>query len=521
MRRGPRPHSLRHIAWMLLVLLCAACSTPSLEDEPLTIANTADGGILLTNNADGYTVSLPAGAQVDNSLGAIRTAVSWEGVRLYLYAQDTTPVLGQLRYINYSNTFLDESRGVTLVESIQRELGGCEAVCRRWTRRALSRIENDLPNYACFDVKYKLGRVYTLYFKYADTVSYEDDILPVAESFRVKSVTAEPPPEPRLGTTPGPALDRDTQAAFDALFSDNAPLTWGLFTPDILQRDQVDQIERAVDHEFPIYLLYSGFQTTSDGYPMLLEHRLYDLLDTVCPAGKIPELTLQTEPQPEGLMIYDVLDGVYDQFLHRYAADVAAYGRPVLFRLGNEMNGDWCCYSAFHTCRDADIFVEFYRYVFSIFQQEGANNCIWIFNPNHQSFPDFKWNDELLYYPGDAYMNVVGLTAYNTGTYYDTETWNTFDELYRDLYDAYVRRYAQPLMITEFASSSVGGDKPAWIADMFTSLPDYPAIKAAVWWNGVDYDWTDPDAPVISRPYLLDETAETLEAFRRGLSGIP
>ena len=190
MTRGPRPHSLRHIAWLLSVLLCAACAASPLADEPLTITDTADGGFLLTNNAGGYTISLPAGAQVDNSLGAVRTAASWEGVRLYLYAEDTAPILGQLRYINYSNTFLDKSRGVTLVESTHRELGGCEAVCRRWTRRALSRVENDLTNYACFDVKYKLDRVYTLYFKYGDDVSYEEEILPIAESFKLKRVSA-------------------------------------------------------------------------------------------------------------------------------------------------------------------------------------------------------------------------------------------------------------------------------------------------------------------------------------------
>lgn len=121
-----------------------------------------------------------------------------------------------------------------------------------------------------------------------------------------------------------------------------------------------------------------------------------------------------------------------------------------------------------------------------------------------------------MYYPGDAYVNVVGLTAYNTGNYYEGEQWSTFDELYQDLYSRASEQYAQPLMITEFASSSVGGDKVAWISDMFRSIRDYPRIKVAVWWSGCDMD-NSGETPVPARPYYLDETDETTQAFAQGL----
>ena len=182
------------------------------------------------------------------------------------------------------------------------------------------------------------------------------------------------------------------------------------------------------------------------------------------------------------------------------------------------MNGDWCPYNGYFTCRDPDIYVDFYRYIFDIFQQEGAHNAIWVFNPNGVSFPKFKWNSELVYYPGSEYVNVVGMTAYNTGTYYEHESWSTFDQLYSGLYADYTARYARPLMITEFASSSIGGDKAAWIDDMFRRLPDYPQIKAAVWWNSHDLDAADPENPVVSRPYELNETEASTAAFRRGIA---
>ena len=122
-----------------------------------------------------------------------------------------------------------------------------------------------------------------------------------------------------------------------------------------------------------------------------------------------------------------------------------------------------------------------------------------------------------MYYPGDEYVNVIGLTAYNTGSYYKGETWSSFDELYRELYQRTLQRYARPMMITEFASNSVGGDKVQWINDMFSSLSDYPMIKAAVWWNSADWDYSGSE-PVIARQYILEETQDTFNAFKDGLS---
>ena len=73
--------------------------------------------------------------------------------------------------------------------------------------------------------------------------------------------------------------------------------------------------------------------------------------------------------------------------------------------------------------------------------------------------------------------------------------------------------FSQPLMITEFASSSIGGDKAAWITDMFKQLPKYPAIKVAIWWNGCD--WAVP-GEVQARPYWVNETEQTLNSFKAG-----
>ncbi|WP_142386537.1 glycoside hydrolase family 26 protein [Bacillus sp. Marseille-P3661] len=228
--------------------------------------------------------------------------------------------------------------------------------------------------------------------------------------------------------------------------------------------------------------------------------------------NKIVELTLQTyfyKQDNEGVL-YKILDGQFDKELTQYARDIKKFGHPILFRLNNEMNGDWCAYSSYHHSKDTEIYKEVWKHFYKIFDQNGVNNVLWVWNPNHESKPGFAWNHSLMYYPGDQYVDIVGLTAYNTGTYYKGETWNNFYELYKPLYKEYTQLSEKPLMITEFGSSSYGGDKIQWIQNMFANIHKFPEIKVAIWWSGTDWDTNKNPA----RIYRLDESKEMLNVFK-------
>ena len=118
-----------------------------------------------------------------------------------------------------------------------------------------------------------------------------------------------------------------------------------------------------------------------------------------------------------------------------------------------------------------------------------------------------------MYYPGDQYVDIVGLTAYNTGTYYYQqvgETWQSFHALYDHLYSEYSTLFSQPLMITEFSCATQGGDKTAWTREMLSSIESYDRIKAAVWWDHVDYD---PSNGKIARDYRIQDVLDVFEEY--------
>jgi beta-mannanase len=211
--------------------------------------------------------------------------------------------------------------------------------------------------------------------------------------------------------------------------------------------------------------------------------------------------------------VYELLDGAHDAAIRAYARAVRECGAPVLLRLNNEMNGDWCRYCAYWTSQDPELFRAVWHHVFRTFADEGAANAVWLWNPHDLSFPPFRYNHAALYYPGNEVVDLIGLTGYNTGTYYPNERWRAFDEIYAPLYAEYALMFPRkPFAITEFACSAIGGDKPAWIRDALTRLPRYPRIRLAVWWNWIDRDGDQP-----ARPYRLDGPEE-LAAFENGIA---
>lgn len=294
---------------------------------------------------------------------------------------------------------------------------------------------------------------------------------------------------------------------------------WGLYQPlSVVNNDFSDiyKVENEIDAKF-------------DG---LLEYRYYfedmpvEGIKKAYEEGKIVQLTLQTSTvMNENLdgynPVFDIIDGMYDWRFRIMAKQIKEISHPILFRLNNEMNSDWTSYGSSACLDDPEIYVELWRKIYNIFKEEGVDNAIWVFNPNDESYPPCGYNSTIAFYPGNEYVQLFGVTGYNTGTYYAVENgekWKTFKEIYDNIMEKQHRIYGKfPWIITEFASSSVGGDKVQWINDMFNDLASYPNIKMAFWFNSADVDPRDETKKTIARPYWLNETKETAKAFSEGL----
>jgi hypothetical protein len=290
---------------------------------------------------------------------------------------------------------------------------------------------------------------------------------------------------------------------------------WGIYTDDIYNTgisETVPALEEELDYTFPVVLSYVH---SIHSFPT-------EFMEENWENGRIVELTYQlTENNNSDICGYSPLLELYrggdDSSIRAFAQAAKDFGHPFLFRLDNEMNSDWTSYGGVNNMADPEVFIAVWRQIYEIFQEEGVDNCIWVFNPNDRNCPPSRWNDGANYYPGNDYVQMLGVTGYNNGTYYAqwAEEWREFDTIYDSIQSLYTPIFENfPWIITEFSSSSVGGDKAAWIDNMFENMQNYPNIKIAVWFSSADYD----SEGNVARPYWLDETPETLAAFKKGLA---
>lgn len=181
-----------------------------------------------------------------------------------------------------------------------------------------------------------------------------------------------------------------------------------------------------------------------------------------------------------------IAGGAFDEYLARFAGQVKAWGRPMWIRFAHEMNGSWYPWSVGVNGNTASQYVAAYRHVVDVFRGIGATNVKWVWNPNV-----LLGSENLAaMYPGDAYVDWVGIDGYNFGAAQSWSTWASPQQVFGATLAAVRGVTAKPIAITETASTEQGGNKAQWIQAFFAMLKANPDIKAFFWFNlNKETDW--------------------------------
>ncbi|HEX3561708.1 MAG TPA: glycosyl hydrolase [Solirubrobacterales bacterium] len=181
----------------------------------------------------------------------------------------------------------------------------------------------------------------------------------------------------------------------------------------------------------------------------------------------------------------EIAAGKYDSYLRSAATQAKSmpFGE-ILIRFAHEMNGNWYGWSG-----DPSNYVAAWRHIVTVFHQEGATNVKFVWTPN----VDYGNYPFAAYFPGDAYVDYVGLDGYNWGTAgIGTNKWETLSEVFSRSYQMLTQLSAKPVMINEVSSSEIGGSKAAWIREGFLkTIPQkFPRVTAVVWYDrNNEEDW--------------------------------
>jgi hypothetical protein len=117
---------------------------------------------------------------------------------------------------------------------------------------------------------------------------------------------------------------------------------------------------------------------------------------------------LQSNPggDQSGVSLADITAGKYDSYLKSYAAEVKAYGKPILITFDHEMNGNW--YPWGYQAVTPKQWIAAWDHVRAIIHA-GAPNATFVWVPNVNVSSKYPMQD---YYPGATETGDVGIDGY-------------------------------------------------------------------------------------------------------------
>ena len=255
--------------------------------------------------------------------------------------------------------------------------------------------------------------------------------------------------------------------------------------------------------------------------------------------GAVPVLTweaqtITTTEILDGSRLLPLRDGTrmtLDEYLGDFAAGACRAardtGQPILLRILHEMNGGWFAWgigyrdasgnqpNTEHTYRQA------WAKIHDAFDNRCGDRIQFVWAVNH--FSEGPGTSIAGTYPGDAYVDYVGIDGYNWGAR-ASWGWQGFDTIFRQAYCAVTLVSPKPVLIAETASTEAGGSKADWIRALFGKLEEYDRIRGVVYFNDAKHEAEiagGMDWPITSSPQALE--AYSREARRlledRGVPG--
>lgn len=257
--------------------------------------------------------------------------------------------------------------------------------------------------------------------------------------------------------------------------------------------ESIINLEDSLGLHFPIIHIYKAWgEKPEHAFPKLEVNTIYNIgsvpMITWEPwvgafsIGNYPKIEPSLEKRDKGSLAA-IARGDYDTYIQQWALDAKTFNHVIYLRFGHEMNDPyhypWGPQNNF-----AKDYINAWKHVYKIFKDNNVENIIWVWNPHlSYSFTEF--------YPGNEFVDVISFGVLNFGTSVSWSKWWTFEELLSNSY-IQLEKYNKPMMISEFGSLIVGGDRNLWFADALNSIPTkYPKINSIVFFHYSNEKSTD------------------------------
>lgn len=224
-----------------------------------------------------------------------------------------------------------------------------------------------------------------------------------------------------------------------------------------------------------------------------------------------------------------IVDGKFEKELRKWATDLKKTDIPVLIGFAGEPNGDWFPWSGIQNgggnktgygdknlADGPELYRDAYRYIIDIFNDEGATKVTWIFHVNSVGAPDEEWNNIKNYYPGDNYIDWIGISAYGAQRW--GESYQRFMDIMKPGYDQLLNLTGdKPIAILELGVADYlpNVNKALWIQSALYTVqqPEFSRIKAIGWWHST---WINHDGTMSA--IQIDSSPDALRFYKEAIA---
>lgn len=214
------------------------------------------------------------------------------------------------------------------------------------------------------------------------------------------------------------------------------------------------------------------------------------------------------------------LQEVTKEVITKYAEELRDLEVPIFLRYASEMNGQWVAWHG-----NPSLYIEKWKMVYDTMATI-APNVAMVWSPS-----EMPLNQIEAYYPGDEYVDWVGLSIYNAqfengDINKPTDRRNPLEAL-DFIYSKYASR--KPIMISEYAASHEAGFAPnkqdtskfaiAKMTYFYESIKTkYPRVKCIQWYSANNYNLPDKSKNRVNYSLLEGAGKGVLERYKKIVS---
>jgi mannan endo-1,4-beta-mannosidase len=265
----------------------------------------------------------------------------------------------------------------------------------------------------------------------------------------------------------------------------NAPLRFGVSTPGgLLGARKLQTVADAVGRRAEIVMSFEDFFAEPPVASMAVANY----------CGTDPIVTWEpwcwTDDQSPAVM-HSLLSGALDDYVHRWATEIRAWGSTAFVRFAHEFNGDWYPWTPAGGT-SARAYAKAWRRLHDIFSVEQVDNVKWVWAPTvvgSRALTDW--------YPGDRYVDVLGVDGFNWGASVPWTQWIDPEDLFGTMLDQLrIACCDKPILVTEVGCAEAGGRKGDWIARLVDFLSRQHDVMGFVWFeHDKGADWRMTSSP--------------------------